>query len=112
MAKLVYRVGSVHGSKYVNTSREAGQCRPGGEEPEIVDALDAAAECERLAKDVDDAERTIDGLRMLLADLVDVCPLDVIQTTEAGKRAARFIEKNPLPPATAAERDGCRGYGV
>ena len=87
----VYRVGSIYGSVYLNTWKEADRCKPGGEEPESVERLDAAEECTRLMKDADDAERTINHLRMLLEDLWDVCPLKMIETTVAGRRANKFI---------------------
>lgn len=107
----VYRVGSMYGTVYFNTVREADRCKPGGEEPESVERLDAAEECNRLTQDAEAAERTINGLRMLLEDLLGVCPDDVFETP-SGQRARKFVEDNPLPPATGADRDGQRSYGV
>lgn len=108
----VYRVGSLYGTSYFNTLKEANQHKPGGEEPETFDQFDAAEECNRLAKDVSDAERTIHGLRMLLEDLVAACPEDLLATSPSGQRANKFVTDNPLPPADAADRDGQRSYGV
>ncbi len=107
----VYRVGSVYGTTYFNTAKEADRDKPGGEEPESVQRLDAAEECNRLAKDVDEADRTIWALRTLLEDLVHACPSDVLRTTEAGRRASKFIKDHPLPSADSCERDGGRSFG-
>jgi hypothetical protein len=106
----VYRIGSMYGTEYVNTAKEANRCKPGGEEPESVERLDAAEECARLAKDVEDAERSINAVQMLLEDLCGVCPPDVLESTEAGKRASKFIKAHPLPPAGDGNRDGQRSY--
>lgn len=108
----VYRVGSYYGTEYFGTVKAASSYKPGGEEPESVDCVDAAEECMRLMKDVDDAERSIRGLRMLLEDLVDVCPNEITVKTLAGQRASKFCKDNPLPPADAADRDGGRSYGT
>jgi hypothetical protein len=111
MAK-VYRIGSPYGTEYTNTAREADRVRPGGEEPESITRVDAAGECNRLDRMIDEAERTIRCLRMLLEDLRNVCPVEVTHKTDAGRRANKFISENPLPPADAADREGQRSYGV
>ncbi len=107
----VYRIGSMYGVEYANTAREADRCKPGGEEPESVLRVDAAGECNRQERAIVEAERTICALRMLLEDLRNVCTVEVVHGTEAGRRANKFITDNPLPPATAGDRDGDRSYG-
>lgn len=111
MAK-VYRVGSLYGTAYFNTFKEASRCKPGGEEPETFECPDAAAECNELLKREYDAEQTVDTLRMLLANLVDVCTNETIRTTDAGRRALKFLDDHPLPPVSSDSRDGGRSYGV
>jgi hypothetical protein len=107
----VYRVGSVHGTEYCNTAREADRCRPGGEFPESVICLGAAGECNRQERHIVEAERTINRLRILLRDLVSECSWDTIYKTEAGRAAKKFVQEHPLPPEDAADRDGQRSYG-
>jgi hypothetical protein len=111
MAK-VYRVGSLYGTEYFNTVREADRCKPGGELPESVICVDAAGECNRLERYMEETERFSQKVRLLLEELRDVCPVEVTHNTEAGRRANKFIVENPLPPATSGDRDGQRSYGV
>lgn len=108
----VFKVVSMHGDEvYVGTQKEADRHRFGGDElPEEVEKLDAAEECNRLQKEIDDCLRSIRALRNLLGDLVDMCPEEVLDTP-SGQRAYRFIKANPLPPADSADRDGGRSYG-
>lgn len=110
MAK-VHRVGSVNAVVYFNTAREADRKKPGGEEPESVTRVDAAAECNRLERYVEEAERRTALLRFLLEELRDVCPVEVIHGTEIGRRVNKLIANDPLPPADSAHRDGQRSYG-
>ncbi len=107
----VYLVDSLYETVYFNTVKEAGRYKPGNEEPESVERLDAAEECNRLLRDVDDGARTIRALRMLLEDLVNVGHSSDLQGTQAWKRVVKFVEENPLPPADSADRDGQRSYG-
>lgn len=107
----VYYVGSIYKEVYFNTAKDCRRCKPGGEEPESVEVLDAAEECNRLMQDVRDAERTITSLRMLLEELRDVCSMDLLEGIFAGRRVCKFIADNPLPPADSADRDGGRSYG-
>ena len=108
----VYRVGSIYGTEYFNTAKDADKHKPGGEEPESFVRVDAAAECNRLERYVEDAERFSSRLRLLLEELRDACPAEVIHGTEVGRRVNKVIAENPLPPATSADRDGQRSYGV
>lgn len=107
----VYRVGSMYGTNYFNTAKEAVRCKPCGEEPESVERLDAAEECTRLHKSCNDMESDAVTLRRLLRCLTDVCSDDVLATDD-GKAALAYLAKNPAPPADAANRDGGRSYGV
>lgn len=107
----VYRVGSLYGTHYFNTVREANKCRPGGEEPESVDKINAAEECARLDGEIEAADKTISGLRLLLHDLVDSYPNGLPMSSEAWRRVVRFVNENPLPPADSADRDGQHSYG-
>ena len=108
----VYRIGSVYGTQYCGTIKEADRCKPGGEEPETFLRLDAADECNRLNRMLDEAEARINRLRNLLASLLDVCDPLVVAETGAGRAAQRYVSENPLPPADCADRDGRRSYGV
>lgn len=108
----VYRVGSHHATAYFNTAKDAARYKPGGEEPESVDRLDAADECNDLLTRVEQSERLWNSARLLLEGLLDVCPSGVIHGTEAGRRASKFIADNPLPAADSSDRDGGRSYGV
>ena len=109
----VYRIESIHGdgTEYVNTSREADQCRPGGELPESVTRVDAAGECNRLERYVRETERFAQSVRLLLEQLRDECSVEVITGTAIGRKVNQFLADNPLPAATAADRDGQRSYG-
>lgn len=109
---FVWRVGSYHGTEYFNTAREAGRCKPGCEEPESFSRVDGAAECNRLEIYIENAERTSNRLRLMLRDLLGICPVETVHGTEAGRNALEYLAKNPLPPATAADRDGQRSYGT
>lgn len=108
----VYRVGSLYKTEYFNAAKEANRCRPGGEEPESVECVDAAAECNRLERSTEKIEQFGNSARLLLEELRDICPDDVINETEIGRRVSRFLEENPMPPATSADRDGQRSYGT
>ena len=107
----VYRVGSYYETAYFNTGKEADRFKPGGEEPESFERLDAAEECNHLLSEVQEAERTINRLRTLLEELHDACSLE-IHHTDIGRRVSKYIADNPLSPATCSERDGGRSYGV
>lgn len=87
------------------------RCKPGGEEPEMVDKLDAAAECTRLNTLLDEQERKTHRIHHLLSELVDQFPDLPLLSRPTGRAAVKFLEDNPLPPATAADRDGGRSYG-
>jgi hypothetical protein len=107
----VYRVDSHYGTEYVNTAREAERCKPGGEEPESVVRVDAAAECNRLERYLEEAERRERSMRLMIEELRDVCPVEVIHGTGIGRQVNKFIANNPLPSADSADRDGQRSYG-
>lgn len=111
MAK-VYRIGSIHGTTYVNTAKEANAEKPGGEEPESVDCVDSAGECNRLNRMVDETERRLDSVRYLLAELMECCPSEILFNTKAGKDAFDYMAANPLSAATSGDRDGGRSYGT
>lgn len=110
MAK-VYRVESLYGTEYFNTAREADRHKPNGEEPEGVVCLDAAGECNRLERDMESAERSIRGMRLMIEQLRDACPVELIHETQIGSKVNKFIADNPMPPADSADRDGQRSYG-
>lgn len=105
----VYLVNSLHGDvQYTNTSREASRAFPDGYES--LSMLDGAAECNRLAAEVEEAEDRTRKLRLFLEDLVNITP-GKVEDSDVWQRVLEFCEKNPLPPATAADRDGERSYG-
>lgn len=106
----VYRIDSIYETVYVNTAREANRCKPGGEEPESVDCLDAATECNHLQEEIYSIERTVFALRMLLEELHDSLPRHILKELVAGQQLDKFITDNPLPPAGSADRDGQRSY--
>jgi hypothetical protein len=107
----VYRVGSHYGTEYFNTRREADRCKPGEEEPESFECVDAAGECNRLERMVDETESRLNQLSCMVRELLEVCPPETVDGTEIGRRAQRYCIDNPLPPATCATRDGQRSYG-
>ena len=107
----VYRVAGVDSVEYFNTAKETNRCKPGGDEPESVECFDAAAQCNLLDRTIDETERRLNRVRMLLAELIEVCPTAAVFSTRAGKNAFDYLQANPLPPATAGERDGGRSYG-
>lgn len=108
---FVYRVASLDEVHYFGTRREAERCKPYDEEPESLDRVDAAGECNRLNRMVDDAESRLARVRYMLAELLEACHPDTVADTRAGQEALRYITANPLPPADSAERDGGRGEG-
>lgn len=109
----VYRVASIYGIEYCNTAREADRCKPGGESPESVTCVDAAGECNRMEREYQQLEQMYDKVRYMLEELRDVCcPVEAMFKTEIGRQVQSFIKENPLPPATDANRDGQRSYGV
>jgi hypothetical protein len=63
----VYRVEWDERIAYANTKREALRMRDGDETedllPLVVEPVDAAGECDRLAEEVASAERTVQRLR-------------------------------------------------
>lgn len=108
----VYQVNSIDETVYFNTSKEAMRYRHGGDElPESVEPCDAAAECNRLLKCIDDTERDYNAARLLLDELFDICSANV-RCSSVGHRAAEFMAKHPMAKATANDRDGGRSYGV
>jgi len=109
---IVYRVGGIFGTEYFGTAREADRYKPGGEEPETFHRIDAAGECNRLNRMVDETERRLDSVRWLLAELLEVCDPQTVSGTEAGRKAQAYIVANPLPRADSSERDGGRSYGI
>ncbi len=108
----VYRVGSIDIEEYFNTAREAGRFKPYDEEPESFVKVDAAAECNRLSRMVDETERRLVSVRLMLEELLGVCCPDTVDGTDIGRRVQRYLADNPLPLAGSADRDGGRSYGV
>jgi hypothetical protein len=107
MAK-VYRVGSYHGTEYVSTLRDADRTKPGGEEPESVERVDAATECNALIESFDEEERRGNVARRLLEEVFD----SRIVTQKLLAKIDAYFAANPMPPADAADRDGQRSYGI
>lgn len=105
----VYRVGSMHGTEYFATAREADRCRPGGEEPESVTRLNAATECGRLRDEAERQENLFWAARSLLDELAAWVPS---MPDGLARRIDAFLTANPLPAVTCADRDGQRSYGV
>ena len=108
----VYRVSSIDETNYFNTSKEALRCKPYGDEPEEFVRLDAAAECNRLNRMVDQMERSVANMRYLLQELIGVCDPETVAGTDIGRRVQKLIADNPPPPATASDRHSGGGYGV
>lgn len=107
-----YRVAGIDDVQYFGTRREAERYKPGGEEPESVDRVDAAAECNRLERYVEEAERIRAVFRVVLEALLELCPTEIVYGTDTGKRAVKLLAEYPLPVATSADRDGGRSYGT
>ena len=108
----VYRVGSIYGTTYFNTAREADRHKPGGEEPEEVIRLDAAGECNRLSRYLDVEEQMSERLRYLLYELAERCEPGILSGTDVGRQVQKMMRERPIATATAAERDGGRSYGI
>jgi len=108
----VYRVGSLYATEYFNTSKEAFRFKPGLEEPESLVRLDAAAECNKLDRMLDETETRLARLRYMVGEFLEVCPSDVIANTEAGRQIQRYCIDNPVASATCADRGGQQSYGV
>jgi predicted transcriptional regulator len=108
----VYRVGSLYGTEYFNTAKDANRFKSGDEHPESIIRLDAAGECNRLERYTEEAERATRTVRWLLEELRNVCPTEIIHETEIGRRVNKFIAENPLPPADSCDREGERSYGI
>lgn len=109
---VVYRVGSYYGTEYFGTVKEARKHKPGGEEPEEFLCLDATAECNRLHRYCETTEDLLGRAVYLLDQLLMESSPDLIGSTELGREVSKFLEANPPSPATSAERDGSRSYGV
>ena len=109
----IYRVGSVHGTVYCGTKKEVRTTKLGGEEPDSIEAVDAAHECNWLLDDIEAKEKEILQLRRIVAGLISEsggCPS--CESSEAYREAFAYMKLHPLPPATASDRDGGRSYGV
>lgn len=85
----VYRISSPLGTAYRHTARGADQCRPGGERPDEVARLDAAAECTRLHCALAQEEEARLALRALLREVRALCP--GLDGTEVGQRLDRLL---------------------
>lgn len=109
----VYRVESIHGdgTEYYSTAREADRARPGGERPESIIRVDAAAECNRLERYADAEEARARTFRYVLGELLDAC-FDGAADSPAIRRARKIVADHPLPPADAADRGGPQSYGT
>lgn len=108
----VYRVGSMYGTEYFNTAKETDRHKPGGEKPESVRRVDAARECNRLNRLLDETERELNRLRHMLRELLEECHPNGVAETEIGRRVQQYFNANPVSPATSADRDGQRSYGI
>ena len=90
-----------------NTAREADRHKPGGEEPESVVCVDAAAECNWLMEEIEKLEATKNTMRNLLENILDsglACHLY--------DSVVKVLADNPRSPADSSDRDGQRSYGV
>lgn len=109
----VYRVGSVYGTTYHNTAKEADRQRPGGEQPESVDRLDAAGECSLLFAEAVRQEERYFAARLMLQDVCDCFLAEDDEDRRTMEAALKFLRDNPAPAADSAERDGGgRSYGI
>lgn len=108
----VYKACGLDETVYFNTSREVMRHKFGGDEiPESIERLDAAGECNQLVDEIRQIESQYYRVRMLLDELCGICPSDIL-AKGSGRRAAEFIAAHPMAPATAADREGERSYGV
>lgn len=108
----VYKACGINETLYFNTSKEVMRHKFGGDEwPESIERCDAAGECNQLVDEIRQIEGQYYRVRLLLEELCSICPNDIL-AKGCGRRAAEFIEAHPLPPTTAADRDGGRSYGV
>lgn len=108
----VYEAASIYETVYFNTAKEAFRYRAGGDElPESIRRCDAAEECNRLMKLIDDTETMYDQSRLLLQELYEISPSSTCASS-IGLRVGKFIESHPMAAATAADNDGGRSYGV
>jgi hypothetical protein len=107
----VYRISNPCGTEYVGTAREADRCKPGGDEPDSTVAVDAAAECNRLVRYLDETEARLGRVRWMLQELLEACPPQTVAETAIGRRVQQYVADNPMPRADAAHRDGERSYG-
>lgn len=103
----VYHIGSIYGDGYVSTLREVKRARPGGELPDSFSRVDAVAECNKFLRVVDDLEKEANAARLLLQKVADARDVSVELLSEIDI----YFAANPMPPATAADRDGQRSYG-
>jgi hypothetical protein len=62
--------------------------------------------------EIDAVEVYARKMRLLLEDLSELNPRTDPRETNAWRRVLKFVADNPMPPATAGDRDGQRSYGT
>lgn len=60
----------------------------------------------------DEIESQLHNVQRLLEELMMVCDPQILTDTLAGRNAQKYVVDNPLSPATSADRDGQRSYGL
>src|SRR5690348_11403286 len=82
----IYRVGSFYETQYFNTAKEADKFKPDGEEPETFVRVDAAAECNRMQRYMEESERLWWRARKLLEELRNASSVEVVLYTDIGRQ--------------------------
>src|SRR5262245_55709130 len=93
MRRIYYLPENNLPTEYFNTRREADRAFRCREEPERIEDVDPADECNRYARMIGVVEqRALDALYHL-KELVAVAPLDLLNDTVEGREVLRYLSK-------------------
>ena len=90
----VYRLGGVYGTEYFNSKKAASRCKPGNEEPESFERVDASSECNRLIKLLEETDDRFSRMRCLVEELLDICEAETVSGTEIISQLRRICSEN------------------
>lgn len=94
MPKMIYAIPHNNlPTEYFNTRAEAVRDWRSQDEPERIEALDAAEQCNGLTRMVKDLDDMLIETRVALKGLVAVCPDDILKETTEGRRAVQVVRE-------------------
>jgi hypothetical protein len=92
MAK-VYLIEDANHATFYGTKREARDSQRRAEEPERIQTIDAAQQCNGMLGTIREMENQIIDLTISLKGIINVAPMDLLKETREGKEALDLMRK-------------------